>query len=208
MTDRIEEITQKIYNEGITKAKSDAEQLMADARHKAEEIIAAAQKTHEEIIRDAQKKAQEKKQHTEAELQLAARQFMSHLKQKITHLICTVQADNPVREAFNDTAFIQKLMLTSIEKWHPESAEEMNLKIVLPARLQKELTEFLQLKATDAMDKGLEISMDPKLETGFKIGPKDGTYHISFTAQDFANYFKPYFKDKTKEFLFNGTGNA
>ena len=60
MTDRIEEITQKIYNEGITKAKDDADQLIAEAQEKADAIIRSAKKKQEEIIHDAQKQAAKK----------------------------------------------------------------------------------------------------------------------------------------------------
>jgi len=203
MTDRIEEITQKIYNEGIIKAKDDADQLIAEAKEKADAIIRSAKKTQEELIRDAQKKAAEDKKRTEAELQLAARQFISHLKQQITNLISTAQINSPVNEAFNDSDFIKKIILTLIEKWDPKASKSMDLNLLLPPDDQQELTAFLQQKATEAMNKGIEITMDPKIKSGFKIGPKDGSYLISFTAQDFANYFKLYFKNGTKKLLFD-----
>ncbi|WP_319480324.1 V-type ATP synthase subunit E [uncultured Draconibacterium sp.] len=203
MTDKIQEITQKIYNEGITKAKDDADQLIAEAKEKADAIIRSAKKTQEELIRDAQKKAAEDKKRTEAELQLAARQFISHLKQQITNLISTAQINSPVNEAFNDSDFIKKIILTLIEKWDPKAGKSMDLHLLLPPDDQQELTAFLQQKATEAMNKGIEITMDPKIKSGFKIGPKDGSYLISFTAQDFANYFKLYFKNGTKKLLFD-----
>ncbi|WP_321343779.1 V-type ATP synthase subunit E [uncultured Draconibacterium sp.] len=203
MTDRIKEITQKIYNEGITKAKDDAEQLLAEAKKKADAIIQSAKKTQEEIIRDAQKKAEEERNRNQAKLQLAARQFISQLKQQITALITTVQIETPINEAFNDNDFIKKVILTLIEKWDPEARENMDIQLLLPPNDQKQLTAFLQSKATEAMNNGVEISVDPKLKSGFRIGPKDGSYLISFTAQDFANYFKQYFKERTKKLLFD-----
>ena len=203
MTDRIEEITQKIYNEGITKAKDDAEQLIAEAQEKADAIIRSAKKTQEEIIRDAQKQAEENKKRTEAELQLAARQFISHLKQQISTLICTTQINSPVNETFNDNDFIKKIIVTLIEKWDPKAGNNMDMHLLLPPDDQKELTAYLQKKASEAMNKGIEISVDSKLKSGFRIGPKDGSYLISFTTKDFENYFKLYFKDGTKKLLFD-----
>lgn len=203
MTDRIEEITQKIYNEGITKAKDDADQLIAEAREKADVIIRSAKLKQKEIIRDAQNKVEEIKKRTEAELQLAARQFISQLKQQITTLISTAQITSPVKEAFNDSDFIKRIIITLIEKWDPKTDKSMDLQLFLPPDDQKELTAFLQKKVTDAMNEGIEISVDPRLKSGFRIGPKDGGYLISFTAQDFANYFKQYFKDGTKKLLFD-----
>ena len=42
MTDKILEITEKIYNDGVIKAKEDAEQLIAEAKNKANQIIESA----------------------------------------------------------------------------------------------------------------------------------------------------------------------
>jgi V/A-type H+-transporting ATPase subunit E len=208
MTNRIEEITQKIYNEGIIKAKDDADQLIAEAKEKADAIIRSAKRTQEEIIREAQKQASEDKKRTEAELQLATRQFISHLKQQITQLITTAQINSPVNEAFNDSDFIKKIILTLIEKWDPKAGKSIDFHLLLPSDDQKDLTAFLQKNATEAMNKGIEISTDPKLKSGFRIGPKDGSYLISFTAQDFANYFKQYVTDGTKKLLFDAVETA
>jgi V/A-type H+/Na+-transporting ATPase subunit E len=203
MTDRIEEITQKIYNEGITKAKSDAEQLISEAKEKAEAIIRSAKKTEEKIICDAQQKALEEKKRGEAELKLAAQQFISHLKQQITNLISTAQVDKPVKAAFKDDDFIKQIILKIIEKWEPENQDRMDLTLLLPADDRKELTDFLHAKATEAMNNGIDIKEDPALESGFRISSKEGSYLINFSAQDFTNYFIRYFKDGTKKLLFD-----
>lgn len=203
MTDRIEEITQKIYNEGVTKAKRDAEKLISEAKEKAEAIIRSAKKTEEKIINDAQKKALEEKKRGEAELKLAAQQFIGHLKQQITNLISTAQVDKPVKEAFKDDDFIKQIILKIIEKWEPENQEKMDLTLLLSPNDQKELSDFLHAKATEAMNNGIVIREDPTLESGFRIGPKEGSYLINFTAQDFTNYFIQYLKNETKKLLFD-----
>ena len=62
MTDKILEITEKIYNEGVIKAKEDAEQIIAEAKSKAHEIIEAAKKKKKsEIIKKKKKKTEQKK---------------------------------------------------------------------------------------------------------------------------------------------------
>ncbi|WP_340113939.1 hypothetical protein [Maribellus mangrovi] len=203
MTDRIEEITQKIYNEGITKAKGDAEQLISEAKEKAEAIIRTAKQTEEKIILNAQNKALEERKRGQAELKLAAQQFVSHLKQQITNLISTAQLDKPVNEAFKDDDFIKQIILKIIEKWEPENQEKMDLTLLLPPDDQKKINDFLQSKATEAMNNGIDIRVDPALESGFRIGPKEGSYLINFTAQDFTNYFIQYLKNETKKLLFD-----
>ncbi|HYQ58762.1 MAG TPA: hypothetical protein VEP89_15585, partial [Draconibacterium sp.] len=172
---------------------------------KADEIIGSAKKLKEEIIRDAHKKAEEERKRNETEIQLAARQFISHLKQQITELISTVVIDSRVEEAFNDTDFIKKLIITVTGNWNAEKEDQPELKVMLPPRLQKGLMTFIQEEAGLTMNKGIDFMVDEELKTGFRIGPKDGNYLISFTANDFTNYFKQYVKEDIKKLLFDTT---
>jgi len=50
MHSSIEELTQKIYNEGVGKAEQKADELLQNAQEKAQEIIQDAEKKHTTII--------------------------------------------------------------------------------------------------------------------------------------------------------------
>jgi len=203
MTDKLQKITEKIYNEGVVKAKEDAEQILAKAKSKANEIIESAKKKESEIIEKAKKQAEENKKNINSEIQLAATQFISKLKQKIANLVITAQIENPIKESFKESEFIKKIILTTIKNWNSQKSEGLELKILLPEDDEKEFTEFLNNKAIDSLNKGLSVEFDSKTKNGFKIGPKDGNYIISFTDKDFENYFKRYLKDKTNKLLFD-----
>lgn len=202
MVDKIKEITQKIYNEGITKAKEDADQIITEARNKAEEIILSATKTKNDIIEKAEKQASEIKQKNESELQLAAQKFISQLKHQITTLITTSQVNSDIKKALNNTDFVQQIILKIINNWNPNDSSELNLMLLLPEKSQEKFTSFFETKAIETLNKGVELQFDKKLENGFKIGPQDGSYLISFMDKDFENYLKNYLKDKTKKLLF------
>lgn len=202
MVDRIEEITQKIYNEGVIKAKDDADKIISDAKLKAEELIHSAKKMQQEIISEAEKQAGEVKQKTEAEIRLASKQFVSQLKQQITNIITTAQVDSTVNTAFNEVEFVQQIILKITDNWKPNDSENINLILLLPKDSEQEFTTFFNSKAIKKLNKGVNIQFDKKLTNGFKIGPQDGSYIISFTDKDFENYFKNYIKDKTRKLLF------
>lgn len=202
MSDKIQEITQKIYNEGIVKAKADAEQIIADAKTEAEQIIRSAHRERESILSEAQKSADELKHKTDIEIQLAARQFISTVKQKITTLITASQVDKPVEHALNDVDFVKTIIQILINNWNRGTSEELKLNVLLPAKNEKEFAAFFDSRITESLNKEIELSFDEKMETGFKIGPQDGSYIISFTDDDFKNYFKRYIKDRTRKLLF------
>ena len=202
MTNKILELTEKIYNEGVVKAKIAAGQIISEAKKEASEIIKSAKKQELEILEQAKIQAAEFKKNTNSEIQLAARQFMSKLKQQISNLVTVTQVEPPVKEAFKDDEFIKNIILTLIQNWDSQKPEEFKLNILLPEKDEKEFSEFFEAKAISALNKGIDIQFDSKTNEGFKIGPKDGSYIISFSDKDFENYFKGYIKDRTKKLLF------
>ncbi len=203
MTDKIQEITEKIYNDGVIKAKNDSEQIIADAKAQVNEILNSAKKAQRELLIKAQNQANEIKQKTNTELQLAGRQFISKLKQQITQIISTSQVKGQFKNALSDNDFIKEILLHIVKNWNPQKSEDINLKVLLSEQKEKELMVFFESKAQDTLDKGVEIKFDSNINSGFKIGPKDGSYFLSFSDKDFENYFKSYIKDSTKKLLFD-----
>jgi V/A-type H+-transporting ATPase subunit E len=202
MSNKILELTEKIYNEGVVKAKVDADQIIAKATEKANEIIKSAKKQEIEILENANKQALDIKKNCDSEMQLAARQFTSNLKQKITTIITTQHSSNLIKESFKDIEFIKNIILTTIQNWNPQKPEELDLKLLLPEKVKKELTIFLENKTLNSLNKGVTIEIDSKTKTGFKIAPLNGNYTISFNENDFENFFKSYFRERTKKLLF------
>lgn len=202
MTTKVQDLTEKIYNEGVSKANADAKEIIADAKKGADIIIQDAKKQKEEWLAQAKKEMAELKNNTEAELQLAAQQFISHIKQQITNVITTAQVKNAVEEAFNDNNFIKDIILTLVKNWNTQNREQPDIKLLLPEKDRENLTAFFESKAFAALNNGIEIQWDEKVKTGFNIGPKDGSYILRFSAVDFENYFKKYFKERTRTLLF------
>jgi V/A-type H+-transporting ATPase subunit E len=161
-----------------------------------------AKKEKENILAEANKQALEIKKQNDSELQLAARQFTSNLKQKITSIIVASQTEELKKDAFNDKEFLKQIILTTILNWNPQKTEELDLRILLPKKDEFELASFLENKTLNALNKGVTVEFDSETKDGFKIAPKNGNYTISFSAGDFENFFKSYFREKTKELLF------
>jgi len=203
MTTKILELTEKIYNEGVEKAKKEASQIIANAKKEAEDLINVAKNKEKDIIEQTEKKAAEIKKNTDSEIQLAARQFISNLKQQITRIITTSQVEYPVKDAFEDKKFVKNIIFTIIKNWNPQKPEELNISLLLPQKDEKEFNAFFENKAKELLNTSLEINFEPNIKSGFKIGPKDGSYIISFTDKDFENYFKNYLKDRTRNLIFN-----
>jgi V/A-type H+-transporting ATPase subunit E len=200
MNTKIQDITTKIYEEGVQKAEQEARSIIDEAQKKADEILANASKESEQIKADATKEADQLKARVESELKMGSEQSITLLKQTITELV-TGSLTPSIAAASSDTAFIKSIIKELISKWDT-AGDSLDLAVVLPQKMQKELEEQFKKEAAAALKKGMTISFDTRIKGGFSIGPKDNSFVISFTDDDFEQYFKSFLKPKTKSILF------
>lgn len=203
MQTRLQELTEKIYNEGVQKARDEAEAILNDARKNAADIKKEAEKEAEAIVKEAHQKSEMLKSHVESELKMTLNQAVSALKQELGALV-TLKAIQPsVKEVFGDKEYIKKLIEQVVKGWTQKG--NFDLHVVLPEQDQKLMESYFKNQLAVEMNKGLEITFSDGLKSGFKVGPADGSYIISFTDQDFMNFFKGYLRPKTSELLFSET---
>lgn len=203
MEKKLQELTSKIYEEGIMKANMEAERIIGEARNKADELRNKAEEEASRIIENAGREAQELRKNVESEVRLSARQAISSIKQQITELITTRLTAEYVKDAFSDSEFLKKIIETTIKNWDP-GKNAYDLQLLLPAEDEKSLGDYFIRKQKDLMKGTLEIRFDDRINAGFKIGPKDGRFLISFTDEDFINFFKNYLRPRTTQLLYEG----
>ncbi|HKJ41707.1 MAG TPA: hypothetical protein VKA27_06400 [Sunxiuqinia sp.] len=208
MTTNVQELTEKIYHEGVLKANEDAAKILEKARKEADGIIQSAMKQKENLLMQADEAVKEAKEKADAEIRLAAQKVLGKLKQQITDELITLQVNAAVKSAFEDVEFIERMILLVIENWEQAGQKESELSLLLPAEEEKRLAEFFKRKLAMQLRKGMEIRLDPDMRNGFKIESKGGHYRLSFTDDDFENYFKNYLKEKTWELLFGDESEA
>ena len=127
-------------------------------------------------------------------------QAVSAIKQEITSLITMKVIQPSVKELFSDKDYLQKLISTVVKGWIEK--ESFDVKVILPEQERGQLEGFFKNNLADEMNKGLEVSFTQNMKSGFKIGPADGSYLISFTDEDFTNFLKAYLRPKTSQLLF------
>jgi len=204
MENKLQELTQKLYNEGVNKANKEAEEIIANAKNEAEKIQNQAQKKANIIIEDANKKASDTKKNVESELALAAKQTIRTIKQKITDIVSSKAISSQTKAAFNDNDFVKELIKTVVNNWNPTKGEAIDLSVLLPEKQENEFEKYFNGKVSEELNAGLELAFSDNIKGGFKIGPADGSYKISFSEEDFEIFFKMYLRPKTIEILYQG----
>jgi V/A-type H+/Na+-transporting ATPase subunit E len=202
MQHKLQDLTEKIYQEGIVKAKEQADAILAKAHAEAADLVAKAQKQADAVLIASQKQAEEAKRNLEAELKMTTLQALSTVKQQITDLVTVKVVNAPVEALFSNVAFLQKLVSTLVAGF--AQSGQLDMKVVLPEALQSEMDQFFKNSLTAELNKGLVVEYSKQLNAGFKVGPKDNSYVVGFSDQDFVNFFKTFLRPKAAQFLFEG----
>lgn len=197
--DKLQELTQKLYNEGLAKGKEEGEALLAKATAQAEEIVKQAQAQAAAIVEKAQKEAQDYKVKMEGDVKMASTQALQATRAGIEGLI-VAKAVEPVKEQLSGAAFLKEIITTVAQRFSTQEATDLSL--VLPEKLQKELEPFVKGELAQTLGKGVEASFSKKVAGGFKIGPKDGSYFISLTDEAFQGLIGEFLRPATKKILF------
>jgi len=196
MENKLQELTRKIYDEGIEKARQEAAVILEDARKLADELTLKSRKEADDIMKLARQNAEEIQRNAISEVRISSKQAVSALRQKIASTITAKVVDAPVKEVVSDKAFIGSLIEKAIENFNNNAA------LVLPASDEKLLDQYFGKRLDKVLSSGVDVTFDDRIKGGFKIGPKDNSYVISFTDDDFVSFFQSFMRPRTINLLF------
>lgn len=200
MQNKLQELTDRLYNEGLSKGKQEGEELLAKAKVQAEEIVAKAQAEAAQIVAAAQKQAEDLKTKTASDVRMAAAQSLAATKKDIETLIVGKMTDEAVKKTLSSADYVKELIKAVAEKFTTDGPVE--LAVVLPEALKKELEPFVANELSKTLGAGVEATFSKKVSGGFQIGPKEGGYFISFTDETFTELISEYLRPTTKKLLF------
>jgi V/A-type H+-transporting ATPase subunit E len=200
MQNKLQELTDKLYNEGLSKGKEEGEAILAQAKTQAKEIVANAQKEAEAIVAKAHKDAEDLKAKVDGDLKMAANQSLQATKHEIETLIISKVADLQVSGALASADFFKEIIKTVAQKFSAEESKDIAL--ILPESMKAELEPFVKNELSQVLGGSVEATFSKKIAGGFNIGPKDGSYFISLTDETFKSLISNYLRPTTRKFLF------
>ena len=200
MQNKLQELTDKLYKEGLSKGKQEGEEILAKAKVQADEIVAKAQAEAAAIIAAANKEAEDLKTKVNGDLKMAASQSVAATKQDIETLIVAKMTETEVKKALTSAEFVKEVILAVAKGFNTE--EPTDLELVLPESLKAELEPFVKNEMTKVLNAGVQATFTKKVAGGFTIGPKNGGYFISFTEETFNALISEYLRPATKKILF------
>ena len=200
MQNKLQELTDKLYNEGLAKGKQEGEEILAKAKVQAEEIVAKAKAEAAAIVSAANKEAEDLKTKVQGDLKMAANQSVAATKKDIETLVVSKMTDEAVKKALSSADFIKDIIKAVAAKFTTDGPVDISL--VLPESLKADLEPFATKELAKILGAGVEASFSKKVSGGFKIGPKEGGYFVSFTEETFNQLIAEYLRPTTKKLLF------
>ena len=194
--DKIQELTSKLYEEGVKKGNAEAEKIILNAEKREKQILDDANAKAQEIIDAATKKSTEINTNAESELKLYASQALEALKTEVTDIVTEKLATSNVKAAMEDKAFMQKLIANLMENWSESQ------KMVVCVENNEELENYLKGNMKSLLDNKLKIESVNGLKTGFIIAPEDESYKVKFGENEFIEYFKEFLRPQIQKLLF------
>ncbi|MDR2913019.1 MAG: hypothetical protein LBV38_07030 [Alistipes sp.] len=201
-TNKLSQITQKLYDEGLSKGRSEGERLVAEAQTKAKKIVADAEAKARKIAQKATADAEELRKNTLTEIALAGREAVAQIKNEIATLIVARSVESGVAKAGIDPDFIRETLLTVAKNWRGDSSDKITLKALLPADKQQELDKAFATSAAALLAQGVEVGYSADVRSGFKVGEKDGGYYIGFSDENFEALLGGYLRERVTEILY------
>ena len=182
MNTKLQELTDKIYLEGIEKGQEEAAKIIAQAEQQAAEIVANAEAQADKTLKSAEENANELMQNT--------------LKTEITDIVCGEVVTSNVQAAAVDKEFMKKILLIMTESL------AKNQEVTIETQQAKELTDYFKSNAKNLLDKGVKIVAVNHIKTDFSIVAEKGGYKINFGEEEFIAYFKEFLRPQLVDLLF------
>lgn len=203
MNNKIKELTENIYNEGVTKAREEAGKILEEAGKKAERIVAESEQQAKAILAEAQLETEKINNSLRAELKAISEQVVEITRQELKNLVSAKTSLALARQLTGDDDFLKDLMLEIARGWRANGGNGNHLKMLVPESSAARIESLLKSKASEVLASGVKIKPVPELKDGFSIVNEGEGFKISFTDEDFQAFFTALMKPKISEFLFS-----
>ena len=197
MQNKLQELTDQLYNQGLAKGREEGDRYLAEARAQADGILADARRQADGILADARKQAEELTSKAEADVRMASSQALLATRRDIENMIVARLSD---RQDLSDPDFLKEIIRSIASRF--SASESTDISLVLPASLQQKLEPWVKGELSRELAHPVEVSFSKRIGGGFTIGPGDGSYYISFSDKTFNELIAEYLRPVTRKLLF------
>ncbi len=195
---QLQELIDKIKKDGVASAEDTAAKIIADAEKKAAAIIDDAKQKAEGFEKEAKAKASSQQKAGEDALKQASRNLLISFRDGISAQLRAIVEDETVKAYSKD--LLARLVPETVKAWSVKS-DAGDLSVLLSKSDLDALESGLKGALKDEISKGLEIKADKTLESGFRVGLKDGSAYYDYSAESVAELFSAYLNPRIAQIM-------
>jgi V/A-type H+-transporting ATPase subunit E len=204
MEAQLQELLDKIRDEGVKEAEHKAALIIKEAEEKAAALIADARKQADKAVVQAEEKAAQAVVRSEAALQQAGRDLLLKMREMISRLFDEL-LKKELRNAFQGD-LVGELAAKAVAAFSPRTDNDVELKV--PEADAKRLEKHLRAVLAKEVSQGLVITPVDTIDAGFQIGEKDGAVYHDITDTGLAEILGAFVNPRLAELIRRAAAGA
>jgi len=180
MPEELQSLLEKIQEEGVKKADSEKEKILADAKEEAEKIISDAKKKAEEIVKKSEKESERNEERAADTIRQAARDVLLALNSELQERL-----KNVVKECIGEAMtpeLMGKLILEMQKNYVSENKNsEPGIDIILNEKDLEKMEKLFKGSLVNNLKCNPDISIGHDFSSGLKIGFKGNDLFFDFS---------------------------
>lgn len=195
---QVQDLIEKIKKDGVAAAEKSASEVKAQAQSEAEKIIANAKEEADKIIKAAKDETARMEKASEDAIRQASRNLVLSFRDSITRELSAIVTSESEKAYSSD--LLTKLIPETVKAW-TANTEASEVSVLLNEKDLKSLESNLKAALKAEISKGLTLKVDSSINSGFRIGVKDGAAFYDFSAEAVAELFSAYLNPRVASIM-------
>ncbi|MBI1192219.1 MAG: hypothetical protein GC205_03445 [Bacteroidetes bacterium] len=199
MSEKLKILTDKIYEEGVFKAREESEKMLRHAEQEAARIREEAERERTRILEQARAQAEAQQRKTDAELRMAARKAIAQVQEHLNDLITEKALTAPLAKGLDDHEILARAMEACAGALTRHASGSWT--IALQPEQLAPVEAALQAGKHRALAGHLVLAGSGGTTNGFEVFPDGQGYSIRFDQHFFTAFFSQFLSVETRGWL-------
>lgn len=210
----VQELIDKLKNQGVSEGQKQAEQILKEAHHKASRILSQAQAEADKLLSEGRHKLEVERQSSHEAIKTAFRDTELALRSKVREAF-SAHLKRLVSLELGDKDFIKQLVLVIASLKKDEIVQASQIEVLLPSKIfetdengthlsqeGKKRMHHLVLGITDGMlREGIELKSSTDVKGGIKVRLTGKDIELDLTDEAFTNLLLKYLLPRYREII-------
>ncbi len=197
---QLQELIDKIRQDGVGAAEAEAEKILNSAEAEAQRIIAEAKTEADKILANAKNETARMEKSSEDAIRQAGRNLLISFRESVARELKAIISESV--DAVYSSQLLEKIIVDVVERWSV-NPEVQNLAVILNnddiARLEKTMMASLK----ERVKKGVTLKANDNFDGGFRIVANDDDVYYDYSedtvVEMLSNYLSPKIAKLMKE---------